>query len=95
MTGLIKAKKPELTDLCERHRVERLDLFGSALQADFDSTRSDLDFLVEFSPMSPQEHAGAYFGLLEGQENLFLRQETLVECCGCGQPEGQLEGVGV
>lgn len=81
--------------MCERHRVERLDLLGSALRDDFDLARSDLDFAVEFAPMSPQEHAGAYFGLLEDLESLFLRQETLVGCCGCGQPEGQLEGVGV
>lgn len=79
MTGLIEAKKSELTDLCERHRVERLSLFGSALREDFDSGRSDLDFVVEFAPMSPSEHAGSYFGLLEDLENLFERRVDLVE----------------
>jgi predicted nucleotidyltransferase len=79
VTGLIEAKKSELADLCERHRVERLALFGSALREDFDSGRSDLDFVVEFLPMSPQEHAGAYFGLLDDLESLFGRRVDLVE----------------
>lgn len=79
MTGLIKAKKPELTELCKLHRVVRLALFGSALRDDFDSVRSDLDFAVEFALMSPREHAGAYFGLLEDLESLFGRRVDLVE----------------
>ena len=79
MTGLIEARKPELTGLCERHGVARLALFGSALRDDFDSAGSDLDFAVEFSPMSPRKHAGAYFGLLEDLESLFERRVDLVE----------------
>ncbi len=79
MTGLIEAKKPELASLCERHGVARLALFGSALRDDFDSVRSDLDFAVGFSPMSPREHAEAYFGLLEDLESLFGRRVDLVE----------------
>jgi hypothetical protein len=31
-----------------------------------------LDLVVEFSSMSPSEHAGACFGLLEELEYLFL-----------------------
>lgn len=79
MTSLIEAKNPELTELCERHRVVRLALFGSALRDDFDSVRSDLDFAMEFALMSPSEHAGAYFGLLEDLESLFGRRVDLVE----------------
>lgn len=79
MTDLIEAKKSELRALCEHYRVERLALFGSALRDDFDAGRSDLDFSVEFKPMSPQEHAEAYFGLLEDLENLLSRRVDLVE----------------
>jgi predicted nucleotidyltransferase len=79
LVDLIEARKPELRDLCERHRVERLALFGSALREDFDSEGSDLDFAVEFAPMSPSEHAEAYFGLLESLESLFARRVDLVE----------------
>jgi predicted nucleotidyltransferase len=59
--------------------VRRLSLFGSALREDFDAGRSDLDFAVEFSPMSPREHAASYFGLLEDLENIFGRRVDLVE----------------
>lgn len=79
MTELIESKKCDLRALCERYRVERLALFGSALRHDFDPVRSDLDFAVEFFAMSPQEHAEAYFGLLEALEGLFGRRVDLVE----------------
>jgi uncharacterized protein len=38
-----------------------------------------LDLVVEFWSMSPSEHAGACFGLLEELENLFARRADLVE----------------
>ena len=36
-----------LADLCQRHRIRRLSLFGSVLREDF-SEASDVDVLVEF-----------------------------------------------
>jgi hypothetical protein len=36
-----------LADLCQRHRIRRLSLFGSILRDDFSGT-SDIDVLVEF-----------------------------------------------
>ena len=53
MHPVVQNKLAALKDLCTRYRVERLDLFGSAAQDDFDPESSDLDFLVEFAPMSP------------------------------------------
>lgn len=79
MLEMIEAKRSELRALCERYRVEYLALFGSVLREDFDPERSDLDFSVEFSPMAPEEHADAYFGLLEDLEELFGRRVELVE----------------
>jgi predicted nucleotidyltransferase len=79
VTELIESKKSELKALCERYRVKHLALFGSALRDDFDSGHSDLDFCVEFQPMTPQEHAESYFGLLEELEDLFARSVDLVE----------------
>ena len=79
MLEMIEDRRSELIDLCGRYGVRRLALFGSALRDDFDPGRSDLDFLVEFSPMSPQEHAEAYFGLLEDLESLFGRRVDLLE----------------
>ena len=41
-----------LEEFCERHRIRRLALFGSALRPDF-RTESDIDVLVEFRPGTP------------------------------------------
>ena len=79
MVNTIESKRRELKAPCERHRVRRLALFGSALRDDFDPEKSDLDFSVEFSPMSPEEHAAAYFGLLEDLKRIFGRRVDLVE----------------
>jgi len=38
-----------LADMCRRHGVRRLSLFGSALHGSFDA-QSDVDILVEFLP---------------------------------------------
>jgi len=59
--------------------VRRLALFGSAAQDRFEPARSDLDFLVVFQPMSPSEHADAYFGLQEDLEKLLGVPVDLVE----------------
>jgi predicted nucleotidyltransferase len=61
----IEYKPHELKALCKRGGAERLALFGFALRNDLDPEKSNLDFFVEFSPMSPEEYAAAYFGLLE------------------------------
>ncbi len=50
MIPLIESKRREVSDLCGRYGVKRLELFGSAATDAFDSNRSDLDFLVEFLP---------------------------------------------
>lgn len=52
-----------LRALCARHHVRRLHLFGSAASGTFQPDQSDLDFLVEFLPLSPVAHADAFFGL--------------------------------
>ena len=68
-----------LEALCRRFSVKRLELFGSAVTADFDAARSDLDFVVEFFPCSPSAHADACFGLLFALEKLFGRKIDLIE----------------
>jgi uncharacterized protein len=73
-----KPDDPALVELCRRHRVRRLDLFGSAASDHFDPARSDLDFLVEFEPLEPGTYFDAYFGLREGLEALYGREVDLV-----------------
>lgn len=61
----------QLRKLCQRCRVKRLELFGSAVTDQFDSVRSDLDVLVEFEDLAPVDYAKAYFDLREGMIELF------------------------
>ena len=70
---------PRLAASCRRHHVRRLTLFGSAARGTFEPTRSDLDFVVEFEPAPPVQHAAAYFGLLEELESMFGRPVDLLE----------------
>ena len=69
----------ELKRLCRNHRVQRLDLFGSAATDSYRPEDSDFDFVVEFQPTeTPGARADAYFGLLEALEELFGRSVDLV-----------------
>jgi predicted nucleotidyltransferase len=75
----IAEKRPALAALCRRFGVERLQLFGSAVRAaDFDPTRSDVDFLVTFTPQARNELA-AFLDFKEALEALFGRPVDLVE----------------
>lgn len=72
-------KRESLERICQRHAVSSLAVFGSALRRDFDPSQSDVDFVVEFKPMTPVEHKNAYFGMLSDLEELFGRPVDLVE----------------
>jgi len=79
MISFIEENYESLKSLCKKYRVKRFEVFGSALTSEgFDPKNSDLDFLVEFLPLQPGEHADAYFGLLEALQDLFNRQVDLV-----------------
>ena len=79
MIAVIDDQKEQLEALCRQHRVQRLEVFGSAVDGTFKPESSDLDFLVEFVPLSPGEHYESYFGLWEGLQALFGRKVDLVE----------------
>lgn len=78
MNDLIENKREELSRVCERFIVRRLELFGSAADGSFEPDTSDLDFLVEFPPLEAGEHFDAYFGLRDALEDLFGRSVDLV-----------------
>ena len=79
MIAILQERRHSLAALCRRHRVARLDVFGSAVRGAFEPATSDLDFLATFEPMPPAEHADAYFGLLQDLEALFGRTVDLIE----------------
>jgi uncharacterized protein len=79
MTPIIQAHAAALRELCERFRVCRLELFGSAAtETSYREGESDLDFLVEFRPLEPGTYADAYFGLLAALEDLLQRPVDLL-----------------
>lgn len=78
MNPIIDNNRDELRKLCEKYRVKRLDVFGSAAGDSFDPATSDLDFLVSFHDLSFGEVADTYFNLLEAIRTLFDRSVDLV-----------------
>jgi predicted nucleotidyltransferase len=75
---LIEQHRPQLLTLCRKYDVRRLDLIGSAAREDFDSSRSDLDFVVEFNNFTVENAADRYLGLMVDLEDLFKRKIDLV-----------------
>jgi predicted nucleotidyltransferase len=67
-----------LERLCRQFHVHRLELFGSAAAGLDRPGESDFDFLVEFEDLPPGKYANAYFGLLEGLQELFGRPIDLL-----------------
>lgn len=79
MISFIEKKRQQLAALCHKFGVKRLEIFGSATGTGFDQATSDIDFLIEFEPSNPSEHASRYFGLLAALQELFGRKVDLVE----------------
>ena len=78
LPSLITDQREAIAGLCRRTSTRKLDLFGSALRADFDPGCSDLDFLVEFDDVPPTALYESYFSLKEGLESLFQRPVDLI-----------------
>lgn len=79
MIAEIDDQKQSIAALCRKHKVRRLEVFGSAADGTFDPDHSDLDFLVEFDELKSAGRADAYFGLWEDLGKLFGRKVDLVE----------------
>jgi len=78
MHPLIENNREAITQLCRRHGVTRLAAFGSILRDDFDTQRSDVDFLVEFDPSVASSFTN-FLDFKEALEALFHRSVDLVE----------------
>jgi predicted nucleotidyltransferase len=86
MHAAIQERAYELRTVCGDRHVRRLWLFGSGVGPAFDPETSDLDFAVEFLPLSPGDRAEAYFGLLADLEKSFSRPVDLVELTAIHNP---------
>jgi predicted nucleotidyltransferase/uncharacterized protein with HEPN domain len=76
---LITEHLEEVRALCEKYRVTRLTLFGSAVKGTFDEGTSDLDFVVEFEwHPDPLERGRRWTDLWEDLKDLFGRDIDLI-----------------
>ena len=64
--------------LCQKHKVERLFVFGSILTDKFKKS-SDVDFLVDFNDVELYDYADNYFDLKTSLEKLLKREVDLLE----------------
>ena len=78
MMNLVEKNIDSVRDLCKKHRVERLFVFGSILTDRFQK-RSDIDFIVDFQGVDLFDYADNYFDLKFSLEKLFKRDVDLLE----------------
>jgi predicted nucleotidyltransferase len=78
MIAEVAEKQQEIAALCERFEVIRIGVFGSAARGDFDTSKSDVDFLVLFDRRDNPDYLDRYFGLAGELEKLLGRSVDLV-----------------
>ena len=79
MNPIIAENRGRIAEICHRFHVARLEIFGSAVDGGFDPRHSDLDFLVTFGDVPPDERFEAFFALQRALAELFARRVDLVE----------------
>ncbi len=78
MIPLISQHADQLAEICRRHCVKRLEVFGSAAVGDFNPEKSDIDFLVEFDEHDDVSLFETRRDLTQALESLFNRSVDLV-----------------
>jgi predicted nucleotidyltransferase len=78
MQDFILAKREEIAELCRKHHVRRLSVFGSAVRDDFDPATSDVDLRVEFEALAAAPYAQNYFSLRRALTHELHREVDLV-----------------
>ena len=76
MIPLIADHNHELAELCRRHHVKRLEVFGSAAVGDFNPQTSDIDFLVDFGDATPKPWYGNHIDLKEDLRTSSIEKST-------------------
>lgn len=76
--GIVDKNREDLIKLCTMYNVEKMYLFGSALNANFNK-ESDIDFLVKFKSIELSKYFDNYMDFKEKLEELFEREVDLVE----------------
>jgi predicted nucleotidyltransferase len=75
MDAVLQSKMQEVIELCQRHGIAQLEVFGSAARTDFDPQTSDYDFIVEFEEKGPgTNYAFRFLDFADALESLLGRR---------------------
>lgn len=75
---LIELNLQQIFELCRRHNVKRLSVFGSILTDRFNDS-SDVDLLVDFDSPNIEDYVSNYFSFKDALMQLFNREVDLLE----------------
>lgn len=77
---LIELNLQRIFELCRKHKVKTLAVFGSILTDRFND-RSDVDLLVDFEPTDHDkfDYVSNFFDFRDSLERLFGRKVDLIE----------------
>ena len=76
--NIIDQNIDKIHDLCYKHKVAKLFVFGSVLSEKF-KKNSDIDFIVDFRDFDVYNYADNYFDLKYSLENILKRNVDLLE----------------
>jgi predicted nucleotidyltransferase len=79
MIPALEPFRPQIEALCRKHRVSRLEVLGSVLQASSLDECGDVDLLIDFGPAASPDLLGDYFELKFAFEALLGRSVDLVQ----------------
>ena len=74
----ISHNRAEFESICIRHGIEKLFAFGSSVSTEFNTEKSDLDFVVELNITDPLDRGETIISLWNNLEELFKRQVDLL-----------------
>ncbi|MCL4368130.1 MAG: nucleotidyltransferase domain-containing protein [Actinobacteria bacterium] len=78
MVELLESRREVIIDMCVRHGVASLYVFGSALGDEFRPGHSDVDLLVEFESLESYALVDAYFDLLDELRSLLGKVDLVM-----------------
>ena len=77
--ALLAKRRAEIAALCRLYGVDRLAVFGPALEADFDPTTREIDLVVDFSDVPSISPARQTVDFKAGLEALLGRSVGIVD----------------
>jgi predicted nucleotidyltransferase len=76
--NIIEKNIDKIRELCKKHKVANLFVFGSVLTDRFNKG-SDIDFIVDFKDVDLYDYANNYFDFKFSLEDIFKREIDLLE----------------